>query len=83
MILTMATIQIVLDSNLLRSVDRAAKNLKTSRSALFRDALRAHLKRLDLQQKERLDREGYIRDQDSLDELAAWDNVADWLEDSH
>jgi len=83
MILTMATIQIVLDSYLLRSADRAAKKLKTSRSALFRDALRAHLKRLDLQQKERLDLEGYIRDQDSLDELASWDNVTDWPDDSH
>jgi metal-responsive CopG/Arc/MetJ family transcriptional regulator len=75
------TIQIVLDSDLLRLADRAAKKLKTNRSALFREALRAHLKRLDLQQKERLDRDGYVRYPDLLDEPAAWDKVADWPDD--
>jgi metal-responsive CopG/Arc/MetJ family transcriptional regulator len=75
------TIQIVLDSDLLRLADRAAKKLKTNRSALFREALRAHLKRLDLRQKEGRDRDGYVRYPDSLDEPAAWDKVADWPDD--
>jgi metal-responsive CopG/Arc/MetJ family transcriptional regulator len=74
-------IQIVLDSNLLRLADRAAKKLKTNRSALFREALRAHLKRLEMQQKETRDRDGYIRYPDSLDEPASWDKVADWPDD--
>ena len=77
----METIQIVLDSDLLRSADRAAKKLKTNRSALFREALRAHLKRLDLGQKEMQDREGYVRYPDSVDEPATWDKVADWPDD--
>jgi metal-responsive CopG/Arc/MetJ family transcriptional regulator len=77
----METIQIVLDSELLRLADRAAKKLKTNRSALFREALRAHLKRMDLRQREMRDREGYLRYPDSLDEPAAWDKVADWPED--
>ncbi len=77
----METIQIVLDSDLLRSADRAAKKLKTNRSALFREALRAHLKRLDLRQKEMQDREGYVRYPDSVDEPATWDKVADWPDD--
>jgi hypothetical protein len=72
------TIQIVVDSDLLRLADRTAKKLKTNRSALFRDALRAHLNRLDVQQKETRDRDGYFRHPDSLDEPAAWDKVADW-----
>ena len=75
------TIQIVLDSDLLRLADRAAKKLKTNRSALFRQALRAHLKQLDLQQKEGRDREGYVQYPDSLDEPGAWDKVADWPDD--
>jgi metal-responsive CopG/Arc/MetJ family transcriptional regulator len=75
------TIQIVLDSELLRLADRAAKKLKTNRSALFREALRAHLKRMDLRQREMRDREGYLRYPDSLDEPTAWDKVADWPED--
>jgi len=77
----METIQIVLDSELLRLADRAARKLKTNRSALFREALRAHLKRMDLRQREMRDREGYLRYPDSLDEPAAWDKVADWPED--
>ena len=77
----METIQIVLDSDLLRLADRAAKKLKTNRSALFRQALRAHLKRLDVQQKEGRDREGYVQYPDSLDEPGAWDKVADWPDD--
>jgi metal-responsive CopG/Arc/MetJ family transcriptional regulator len=75
------TIQVVLDSRLLKAADQAARKLKTNRSALFREALRAHLKRLDLLEKEKRDQEGYIRYPDSLDDPAAWDKVADWPED--
>ncbi|MEO8349439.1 MAG: ribbon-helix-helix protein, CopG family [Acidobacteriota bacterium] len=77
----METIQVVLDGELLRAADRAARKLKTNRSALFREALRAHLKSLDVRDRERTDREGYIRYPDSLDEPAVWDKVADWPED--
>jgi metal-responsive CopG/Arc/MetJ family transcriptional regulator len=77
----METIQVVLESDLLRAADRAARKLKTNRSALFREALRAHLKRIDLGERESRDREGYVRYPDSLDQLAVWDQVADWPED--
>jgi metal-responsive CopG/Arc/MetJ family transcriptional regulator len=77
----METIQVVLDGELLRAADRAARKLKTNRSALFREALRAHLKSLDVRDRERADREGYMRYPDSLDEPAVWDKVADWPED--
>jgi metal-responsive CopG/Arc/MetJ family transcriptional regulator len=77
----METIQVVLDGDLLRAADRAARRLKTNRSALFREALRAHLKSLDVRDRERADREGYSRYPDSLDEPAVWDKVADWPED--
>ena len=74
----METIQVVLDSELLRAADRAVRKLKTNRSALFREALRAHLKRLELREREKRDREGYVRYPDSTDEPAVWDKVADW-----
>lgn len=74
----METIQVVLESDLLRAADRAARKLKTNRSALFREALRAHLKRIDLGERERRDREGYVRYPDSLDQPTVWDQVADW-----
>jgi hypothetical protein len=57
------------------------KKLNTKRPALFRAALRAHLKSLDIRDREQRDREGYIRYPDSLDEPAVWDKVADWPED--
>jgi metal-responsive CopG/Arc/MetJ family transcriptional regulator len=75
---TMETIQVVLQADLLRAADRAARRLKTNRSALFREALRAHLKQLELLEREKRDREGYVRYPDSLDEPGVWDQVADW-----
>lgn len=77
----METIQVVLDSELLKQADRAARRLKTNRSALFREALRGLLARLEIQDRERRDREGYARYPDSLDEPSAWQKVADWPEE--
>jgi metal-responsive CopG/Arc/MetJ family transcriptional regulator len=44
----METVQIVLDEKLLRDTDRAARRTKQNRSALVREALREHLRRLDI-----------------------------------
>ena len=74
----METIQVVLEADLLKAADRAVRRLKTNRSALLRDALRAHLRRLDALEREKRDREGYARYPDFLDEPAVWDRVADW-----
>ena len=38
----METIQVVLEEDLLRRADRAARRLKVDRSALLREALRSH-----------------------------------------
>ena len=77
----MTRIKVVLGTGLLRAADGAVRRLKTNRSALFREAIRVHLERLDHHDREKRDREGYVRDPDSLDELSAWNNVADWPED--
>lgn len=77
----METIQVVLESQLLRAADRAARRLKVNRSALFREALRSHLARLDSLAREKQDREGFTRYPDSLDEPAVWDKVAEWPDD--
>ena len=74
----METIQVVLDSELLKAADRAARRLKTNRSALFRDALRGHLKRLAALDREERDRQGYQKHPEALDQLGVWDQVADW-----
>ena len=69
----METVQIVLDKSLLQATDRAARRLKLNRSALVREALREHLKRLEVRTSEERDREGYSR-QPQLDvESRRWE----------
>jgi predicted transcriptional regulator len=75
------TIQVVLEGDLLRRVDRAARRLKLNRSALIREALRHHLKQLQLRGREEADRRGYQRKPEDTDALSAWDGVASWSED--
>jgi len=48
----METVQIVIDKELLQATDRVAKRTKQSRSALVRDALRAHLRGLEIRASE-------------------------------
>jgi len=57
----METIQVVLDKKLLLAADKAARRMKANRSALVRDALREHLRRLEIRMKENRDREAYIK----------------------
>ena len=72
----METIQVVLERELLRATDRAARRRKVNRSALVREALRAYLRRLDTAERERQDRAGYLRTPDT--EFAVWDQIASW-----
>lgn len=57
----METIQVILDAELLRAADRMARRRKSNRSALIREALRAHLRRLEILALEYKDRAGYAR----------------------
>ena len=57
----MRTIQMTLDDDLIKAVDRVSKRLRTSRSAFTRKALRETLSLLNLGQMERRHREGYGR----------------------
>ena len=74
----METIQIVLDKGLLQATDRAARRMKRNRSALVREALREHLKRLEVRSSEERDREGYARQPQARDESALWEAEAAW-----
>jgi len=75
------TIQVVLEPELLRAADRTARRIKVNRSALIRDALREHLKRLAQKERERRDREGYRRIPDQPADARAWASVASWPEE--
>lgn len=74
----MQTVQIVLNEDLLHSADRAAKRFGMNRSALVREALTAHLKKLDMQEKIRQEREAYEKYPDTEPELMGWEKVASW-----
>lgn len=74
----METIQIVLDKKLLQATDQAARRTKRNRSALVRDALREHLRRLESRAREERDREGYARHPSALDESLNWEAEAAW-----
>lgn len=74
----METIQIILDSKLKQAADRAAKRNKINRSALFRDALREHLKRLRAQGLEERERRGYETHPDAEGDWMVWEREAVW-----
>ena len=77
----METIQVVLDSKLLRATEVAARRTKLNRSALIREAIRAHLKNLDTRERERRDRKGYEGNPRESGELSGWEAEAIWPEE--
>jgi metal-responsive CopG/Arc/MetJ family transcriptional regulator len=77
----METIQVVLDTKLLKAADLAAKRQKVNRSALVRQALQEHLKRLRELELEEQDRRGYVAQPQREDEFRVWEGVATWPED--
>lgn len=72
----METIQVVLEKALLDAADRVARRRRVNRSALVREALRAHLARLATVEREERDREGYGRQ--PIEFGFAWDKVTSW-----
>jgi metal-responsive CopG/Arc/MetJ family transcriptional regulator len=74
----MGTVQIILDKSLLEATDQAARRTKQNRSALVRDALREHLRRLDVLAQEERDREGYENQKQTDDESRRWEAEAAW-----
>ena len=77
----MKIVQIVLDKKLLRATDQAAKRTSRNRSALVRDALRAHLRQLELRASEERDRRGYSRPLQADAEARSWESEATWPEE--
>jgi metal-responsive CopG/Arc/MetJ family transcriptional regulator len=74
----MEIVQIVLDKRLLQAADQAARRARSNRSALVRNALREHLRRLEIRDREECDRQGYLRRPESREETVAWEAEAAW-----
>ena len=74
----MRTVQMTLDDDLVKAVDRVSKKLHTSRSAFTRKALREALARYSVEQLERQHRQGYEQQPVASDEFSVWENEQSW-----
>lgn len=74
----MKTVQMTLDDDLVREVDRLSRKLGTTRSAFARDALREALRRRAEAELERKHREGYRRRPVEPGEFSAWETEHAW-----
>jgi metal-responsive CopG/Arc/MetJ family transcriptional regulator len=72
------TIQMTLDDDLVKAVDRVSKELRTSRSAFTRKALRDALIRYKIEQLEHKHRLGYEQYPASANEFSAWESEQVW-----
>ena len=74
----MKTVQMTLDEDLVKEVDRVSKLLHTTRSAFTRKALREALVRYSLEKLERKHRQGYERHPVAADEFSVWEKEQAW-----
>ena len=77
----METIQVVLDSELLKATDSAARRARMNRSALVRKALREHLQHLKVKELEARERRAYQEQPQDVEEVESWAQVAAWPEE--
>ncbi len=74
----MKTVQMTLDEDLVKEVDRVSKDLHTSRSAFTRKALREALARYKVNELEIKHQQGYERYPVADDEFSVWESEQDW-----
>lgn len=74
----LTTIQITIPEQLLRRIDEAATELKTSRSGLARQAFEDILFRLRIEQMEQQDAAAYASQPQAADEVADWESIQEW-----
>jgi metal-responsive CopG/Arc/MetJ family transcriptional regulator len=74
----MKTVQMTLDDDLVKAVDRVSKELGTTRSAFTRKALREALVRHRIEEMERQHRRGYEQHPVAAEEFSVWETEQDW-----
>jgi len=74
----MKTVQMTLDDELVKAVDRVSKQLGTTRSAFTRKALREALVKHRIEEMERRHREGYEQYPVAAEEFSVWESEQDW-----
>jgi metal-responsive CopG/Arc/MetJ family transcriptional regulator len=74
----MKTVQMTLDEDLVRAVDRVVKRIHTTRSAFTRDALREALAKGNIARLERQHRKGYEIHPVNKAEFSVWESEQAW-----
>lgn len=76
----MKVVQMTLDEDLVKAVDKTARKLRTSRSAFTRAALRAALTRIGEEEREKKHRAGYQHKPVQKGEFDIWEDEQVWGE---
>ncbi len=76
----MKTVQMTLDDDLVEEVDKIVKEIKTTRSAFTRTALREAIKNLNVSRLEQKHRRGYEIHPVKKDEFSIWEEEQDWVD---
>ncbi len=74
----MKTVQMTLEEDLLREVDQITRELRTTRSAFTRNALRKAIEQHKIRKLEEQHRKGYVRHPVGEDEFFAWEDEQEW-----
>ena len=74
----MRTIQMTLDDDLVKNVDKIATELNTTRSAFTRDALREAVEQYNIRRLELKHRQGYADYPVNKEEFSVWEKEQNW-----
>jgi len=74
----MKTVQMTLDDDLVATVDRVVRKLKTSRSAFARKALREAVRRVNIEMLEERHKKGYAGRPVGKAEFSVWEDEQEW-----
>ena len=76
----MKTVRMTLDDDLVREVDRVVRRLGISRSKFIRTALRQAIQKVDVEEMERRQREGYRRYPVHPGDFSDWEDERVWID---
>ncbi len=76
--IAMKTVQMTLDDDLVEAVDKLVRELRTTRSAFTRTALREAIRRLNVRRLEEKHRKGYERHPVKRGEFSHWEKEQKW-----
>lgn len=74
----MRTIQMTLEEDLVKAVDQVSRELRTTRSAFARKALREALDRYHMERLEQKHRKGYEKFPVTAGEFSTWETEQAW-----